>query len=229
MPVRRDLHIGQMERTGGSYPLRARPRRLTAHERYLWAGMSDVPEPRPTLASDAEREQSIVLLRDAVTSGRLTLEEFSDRVGQAQVARTDRELAALTVDLPAVAPTLPAAEPVKHRALCSKLVRRGAWELPSRSSWRSLFGTIVLDLRQARLPGPEVELEIYNLFGTVTVIAPPGVAVDVQGGGAFASQVLEPPAFVPPAGAPRLRINVAGPGGTLYVRSSDAAQLSRPR
>jgi hypothetical protein len=41
-------------------------------------------EEPPILASDAEREHSIVLLRDAVTSGRLTLEEFSDRVGRAQ-------------------------------------------------------------------------------------------------------------------------------------------------
>jgi hypothetical protein len=191
--------------------------------------VTDLPEPRPTLASDAEREQSVVLMRDGVTSGRLTLEEFSDRVGRAQVARTDRELADLTVDLPAVAPELPALAAVKHRALCSRLVRRGAWELPARSSWRSIFGTIVLDLRQARLPGPEVELQIYNLFGTVTVIAPPGVAVDVQGGGAFASQVLEPPAFLPGPGAPRLRIDVSGPGGTLHVRSSDrpAGLLSR--
>lgn len=93
---------------------------------------------------------------------------------------------------------------------------------------QSLFGTIVLDLREARLPAPEVELDIYNLFGTVTVIAPAGVVVDVQGGGAFASQVLEPPAFLPPPGAPRLRIHVSGPGGTLYVRSSDAGRaLSR--
>jgi hypothetical protein len=188
--------------------------------------VSDEPRPLPaTLASDAEREQSIVLLRDAVTSGRLTLEEFSDRVGQAQVARTNTDLATLTADLPAVAPELPAVAPVSHRALCSKLVRRGAWELPAHSSWRSIFGTIILDLRQARMPGPEVDLEIYNLFGTVTVIAPAGVAVDVQGGGAFASQVLEPPAFLPPAGAPRLRINVSGPGGTLYVRASEEPGL----
>jgi hypothetical protein len=178
----------------------------------------------PILASDAEREHSVVLLRDAVTSGRLTLEEFSDRVGHAQLARTDRELAALTVDLPAHAPApSPAPAVVKHRALCSRLERRGAWELPPRSSWRSLFGTIVLDLREARMEGPEVELEIYNLFGTVTVIAPPGVAVDVSGGGAFASQVLEPQPWQPPPGAPRLRIRASGPGGTLYVRSSDAA------
>ena len=183
---------------------------------------------QPVLASDAEREQSVVHLRDAVTSGRLTLEEFSARVERAQVARTDQDLAALTVDLPAVAPDLPVAPAVRHRALFSKLVRRGAFELPGRSSWRSVFGTIVLDLRQARLDGPEVELEIYNLFGTVTVVVPPGVAVDVSGGGAFASQVLEQPAWLPPAGAPRLRIRVSGPGGTLYVRSPEAAgELAR--
>ena len=185
-------------------------------------------EEPPILASDAERERNIVLLRDAVTSGRLTLEEFSDRVGRAQEARTDRELAVLTVDLPSAAPTLPAESAVRHRALFSKLVRRGAFELPARSSWRSLFGTIVLDLRQARLEGPEVELEIYNLFGTVTVLLPAGVLVEVEGGGAFASQVLEPPAWFPLPGAPRLRIRTSGPGGTLYVRAPEpVGEISR--
>jgi hypothetical protein len=185
-------------------------------------------EEPPILASDAEREHSIVLLRDAVTSGRLTLEEFSDRVGRAQEARTGRELAVLTVDLPSAAPALPAAPAVRHRALFSKLVRRGAFELPARSSWRSLFGTIVLDLRQARLEGPEVELDIYNLFGTVTVLVPSGVLVQVEGVGAFASQVLEPPAWFPPPGAPRLRIRTSGPGGTLYVRAPEPGdEISR--
>jgi hypothetical protein len=182
--------------------------------------MADAPDPQPILASDQERDQSIVLLRDAVTSGRLTLEEFSDRVGEAQVARTDRDLAALTADLPGRELQLSPTAPVRHNAWFSKLVRRGAWEMPARSSWRAMFGTVVLDLHQARLPGAVVELEIFNLFGTVTVLVPAGVAVDVEGGGAFASQVIEPPALLPPAGAPRVHISVRGPGGTLYVRSS---------
>ena len=59
--------------------------------------------PIPILASDAEREQSIALLRDAVGEGRLTLEEFSERVGLAQAARTDQELARLVRDLPGAA------------------------------------------------------------------------------------------------------------------------------
>jgi hypothetical protein len=63
--------------------------------------MSDDGQSRPTpiLASDAERAGSIALLRLAVGEGRLTLEEFSERVGLAYAARTDRELASLARDL----------------------------------------------------------------------------------------------------------------------------------
>ena len=70
--------------------------------RWGGGGLSDRPEPEPTpiLASDADRERSVALLRDAVGEGRLTLEEFSERVGVAQAARTHKELAGLTRDLP---------------------------------------------------------------------------------------------------------------------------------
>ena len=106
--------------------------------------MNERSDPPPILASDAEREQSIVLLRDAVVEGRLTLEEFSDRVGRAQAARNDRELTALTVDLPALA-TAPVSQatPAQYRATFSKRVRRGAWDIPTQSNWRSLFGTLL--------------------------------------------------------------------------------------
>lgn len=168
--------------------------------------------------SDAERERGVVTLRDAVVEGRLTLEEFSDRVGRAQLARTEGELAVLLADLPA-APLTPAAEPAQHRAVFSRIVRSGLWELPRNASFRCIFGTISLDLRQATLPGDTVEIDIYNLFGTVTLIVPEGVRTSLSGGGMFASQVLEPPGTPPPPGAPQLRIRATGPGGTLYVRS----------
>lgn len=186
--------------------------------------MSDDRELRPTpiLASDAERERSITLLRDAVGEGRLTLEEFSERVGLAQSARTDQELTCLTRDLPGapVAASPPAAASEQHRAFCSHLVRGGPWSLSPRSSWRSIFGTIDLDLSQARLAGAETALAVYNLFGTVTVIVPEGVEVVVRGGGLFASQKIESPERPPVAGGPRLTIDTRGPGGTLHVRTS---------
>ncbi len=184
--------------------------------------MSDDHESRrsPILASDAERERCVAVLRDAVSEGRLTLEEFSERVALAHAARTDQELADLARDLPVnlAAPVAPAVVSEDHRAVCSHLTRSGLWSLPHRSSWGSIFGTIDLDLRQARLAGPETELEVYNLFGTVTVIVPDGVEVVVRGGGLFASQKIEAPGRRPTPGGPRLTINTRGPGGTLYVR-----------
>ena len=187
----------------------------------------DAPEDRhPILASDAEREHTVTRLRDAVAEGRLTLEEFSDRVGAVQIARTDRELAVLSGDLPATPATSAGAEPETHRAIGSHLIRQGPWSLPARSRWRSLFGTIDLDLRQARLSASETEIAIKNTFGTVTVIVPEGLEVVVRGGGMFASQKIESPEAPPAPGGPRLVIDASGPGGTLYVRSRPPRQMS---
>jgi hypothetical protein len=180
--------------------------------------VAESPRPPSILASDADRERSVEVLRQAVVEGRLELEEFTDRVGLAQTARTEADLAGLTRDLPATGS--PATDvPVRHRAICSRLVRSGRWELARRSSFRSIFGTINLDLRQARLDSDTVEIDVYNLFGTVTVIVPEGIEVTVTGGGAFASQVIDSPSDAVIPNAPRLRINARGPGGTLYVRS----------
>jgi hypothetical protein len=183
--------------------------------------MSDGSERPPViLASDAEREHAIAVLREAVGEGRLTLEEFSGRVGLVLEARTDEALADVVRDLPsAPAQMIPQDTVEQHRAFCSHLVRNGAWSLPSRSSWRAIFGTIDLDLSQARLDGPESALEIYNLFGTVTVIVPEGIDVVVRGGGLFASQKIDSPERAPIAGGPRVTIETRGPGGTLRVRT----------
>ena len=187
--------------------------------------MESSGDQRPILASDAERDHTVTRLRDAVAEGRLTLEEFSERVGAAQLARTDQELAVLSGDLPAAPAPAPDSESEVHRAICSHLVRQGPWSLPERSRWRSLFGTIDLDLRQARLSGTDTEIAIKNTFGTVTVIVPEGLEVVVRGGGMFASQKIDAPAAPPVPGGPRLVIDASGPGGTLYVRSRPPRQM----
>ena len=181
--------------------------------------MDDQGQSPAIRAGDRDRDQSIERLGEAVAEGRMTLEEFSERVDLAQSAQTQAELSELTSDLPqrAVAGTLPVKD--RHMALCSKLVRRGPWELAVRSSFRCICGTVVLDLSEARLSGSDSQLELYNLFGTVTVIVPDGLQVSVGGGGLFASEVIDPSAGSGVAGAPRLRITSRGAGGTLYVRT----------
>jgi hypothetical protein len=181
--------------------------------------MSDSPSPPAIRASDAERRRALQVLRDAVVEGRLTLEEYSDRVGGAIAAKTDQDLAALTRDLPAPPASAPrSGPPAENRAVFSHLVRRGPIELDGKSSYVSLFSTIDLDLREATLLSAEVELSIRNIFGTVTVLVPEGVDVRVDGGGIFASQHVDTsPRPVP--GAPVIRIHASGPGGSLYVRT----------
>ncbi len=127
-------------------------------------------------ASDADRDRTIAALRDATVAGRLTLDEFAGRVEKAELARMQGELEPLTADLPA---TGSAQAPLHHRAIGSRLERRGRWEL-----------------------------------------APRGVHVEVDGGGAFGTREVDLPDTGPVANAPRLRITTSGPFGTLRIRAA---------
>ncbi|MDQ2812049.1 MAG: DUF1707 domain-containing protein [Actinomycetota bacterium] len=53
-------------------------------------------------ASDADRDRTTALLREHHAAGRLTAEEFHDRMDQALEARTLGELEELMADLPAI-------------------------------------------------------------------------------------------------------------------------------
>lgn len=169
-------------------------------------------------AGDADRERTIGALRDATVEGRLTLDEFADRVEKAELARTQGELEPLTADLPA---TGSAQEVRHHRAIGSRLERHGRWELAPRSMLTCIGGTVVLDLGKATLHGPETELRVRNWFGTITLLVPRGVHVEVDGGGAFGTRAVALPDTGPVANAPRLRIRTSGPFGTLQIRPGD--------
>ena len=55
---------------------------------------------RPIRASDQERQSVVDVLRDAFTDGRLTLDEFEERMAAAYAAKTWTDLRQLTGDLP---------------------------------------------------------------------------------------------------------------------------------
>ncbi|WP_203700083.1 DUF1707 SHOCT-like domain-containing protein [Asanoa iriomotensis] len=55
-----------------------------------------------TRASDDDRQRVVELLQQHTAVGRLTLDEFTDRVDNAYAARTLRDLAVVTSDLPAL-------------------------------------------------------------------------------------------------------------------------------
>jgi DUF1707 SHOCT-like domain len=55
---------------------------------------------RPIRASDKERDSVVDVLRDAYTDGRLTLDEFEERMTAAYASKTWTDLRQLTSDLP---------------------------------------------------------------------------------------------------------------------------------
>lgn len=63
--------------------------------------MTMSPEMR---AGDEDRDRTVALIREAFAEGRLTNDEFQERMAKAQQARTFGDLAALTTDLPAMPP-----------------------------------------------------------------------------------------------------------------------------
>ena len=70
--------------------------------------MSQSPDLR---AGDEDRDRTVSLIREAYAEGRLTGDEFQQRMAQAQESRTYGELAALVSDLPVQPPTAPAPLP----------------------------------------------------------------------------------------------------------------------
>ena len=59
-------------------------------------------------AASADRERAVDVLKAGFAEGRLTQDEYNDRMGRAYAAQTYGELAALTADLPAGASPMPA-------------------------------------------------------------------------------------------------------------------------
>jgi hypothetical protein len=175
----------------------------------------DLPELR---ASDTDRERVVAQLRDASVQGRLTLDEFSDRLGKAYSARTGADLAALVRDLPAAA--TPATVLARHRpkrftvAVFSNVQRTGRWRMPTSGFVAVAFGDADIDLRQAELDADVVSLTAFVLFGNVDVYVPEGLDVDLSGLAVFGHRREFGSELPARPGMPLLRVRIVSLFGT---------------
>jgi hypothetical protein len=139
--------------------------------------------------SDAERERAVGSLRDHLLAGRLTLEEFSERVELAYGARLGHELARAQRGLPESgrARALSARrKPTRlTAAVFSHLVRRGRLRLRRWTIAAGACSDMDLDLREAELDTPECSVTVLVACGNADVYVPEGVNVTVGGLGVF--------------------------------------------
>jgi hypothetical protein len=167
--------------------------------------VGDLPALR---ASDADRERTVAALRDHAAEGRLTLEEFTDRMSRAYLARTNDELEQLVRDLPATpAPAVSRRRPTRFvLSLFGSSTRDGRIRVRRLVGCLMAFGNIDLDLRQATLEGEVITIIALGAFGAIDVYVPEGVEIDLHGfalGGHKRARGNDP---LPREGTPLVRV-----------------------
>jgi len=124
-----------------------------------------------------------------MADGRLSHDEYSERLTVALSARTLGELAELTSDLAS-----PEHQPVQLgdgqpvTALFTTADRRGRWVVPGAMTCVAVCGEVVLDLSEAILQDRHVVLTVYAFCGKVRLIVPSGVEVIMNASNIIASQ-----------------------------------------
>jgi hypothetical protein len=107
-------------------------------------------------------------------------------------------------------------------AVLGSAQRSGFWRLAEDSRVVAVLGSCKIDLRSARISAAVTTLEVSAVLGSIDVIVPAGVEVDLEVHALLGSRDLRMGAGPPAAGAPVIRITGVVLLGSLNVR--DAAQ-----
>ncbi|WP_216216073.1 DUF1707 SHOCT-like domain-containing protein [Amycolatopsis aidingensis] len=166
-----------------------------------------------------QKEAAQTRLERAVGEGRLTLDEYTDRVARVWAATDTATIDSALSDLPA---PLVRAEPVATRmsidVVFDDIKRSGRFALASGDRIAGFFGDVKLDLRQAVLTEPVVELSVSTVFGDVRVTVPEGIEVEVKSFTLLGDRDVQTTSERVP-GSPRLLLKANTVFGDVRVRS----------
>lgn len=202
-------------------------------------------DPGGVRIGDAERQRVVDMLRRHTSDGRLTLDEFADRAGQVYAAQTRADLEAVLADLPGdLGPAIPGpgpgtagtatpatfgsgqdamavTTPRRRRfvGIMSSATARGPWRAPPEIRAFAFWGSVFIDLTNATIESPVVDIRATALMGGVTIRLPEGIPVDV-GGFVVMGGTTNLVRNVPPIpGAPLIRVHATGMWGGVTIRN----------
>jgi hypothetical protein len=150
------------------------------------AGEPSGPSASPGVrASDADRDRVADVLCAAARDGRLTAEEFDERLEAALSSRTLDELTVLTADLtggPARsgAATAQAQDVIRISKHGGKVRRTGRWVVPRRLELRSSNCDVGLDLTSAVITHDSLRIDMNVRGGSLILLVRPGTVVDAD-------------------------------------------------
>lgn len=160
--------------------------------------LANTPRTRPEVRlSHAEREAYVDRLKTAQDEGRITLDEFEERVGRVYAAKVGSEIGDVLDDLPAPQPPPPAGPPTTSStgdtvdvhttaaetrwmvAICGARKNNGRWVPGAPSRTFTMMGSQTLDLTE--VDAQEVDIRAFTLMGETKIIVPPGATVEMTG------------------------------------------------
>jgi hypothetical protein len=178
---------------------------------------------RPELrASHADRDRVVEELRVAAGDGRLTAEELDERLEAALTARTYRELAVLTADLPPAGVTsVVSATPKDVLRMVHKggnAHQAGRWVVPKRIEAKVTGGNVKLDFTEAVITDRVLQVDADVRGGNLVIVTKPGVVVDTNDITTVGGNVHNRPIW--PEAPIALTVEITGQvkGGNVRVR-----------
>ena len=114
------------------------------------------------------------------------IEDFAS--GRIEVEELERRLDLVPLESTTTTALVPA--PQHTRVVMSSVDRTGPWAVPRELSVRVLWGNLRLDLREATLDPAGTTIDVAITMGSVEVIVPPGVAVEI-GASSFMGNIEE--------------------------------------
>ena len=168
--------------------------------------------------SEDAQHRATEFLKGLYAAGRIDEDRFDSGVAELLAAASDAEVAEVVRALPPpVALTSPDRRldrPLEIHSGMRRLRLAGRWQVARETHLSADLGSVRIDLTEAEFDDRVVDLHVYTGWGSITIIVPRGVAVQVLHHRGGVDSRLEPP--VP--GLPLIRLDVTTNIGKVRLR-----------
>lgn len=176
----------------------------------MTATSDDVPQ----RISENDRDEAVRRVQEAFAEGHLTREEMDQRLHTALTATMSGELAPVLASLP----DKDAGPSSKISAMRGRIKRRGRWRVPRVLTIQNEYGSVDLDLSQAIIEYPEIDIELQLPYGKAKITLPRDAVVDLEDLETVWKQPIHKPPQRGRADGPRIRISGTMEYGRLKIR-----------
>ncbi|MCR8576706.1 DUF1707 domain-containing protein [Streptomyces sp. Isolate_219] len=175
---------------------------------------SSMPQDISARISDDDRDRAIERLQEAFAQGYINQEEMDERLQVALTAKTHGDLVPVLDALPDkdTGPT------VEIEARGGRIQRGSGWRVPRAFKIESEFGKVELDLSQAIIEYPVIDIELRLEYGRARIVLPRDATVDYEELNAEWKQPVYKTRRRSSTGGPHIRISGAMGYGRLKLR-----------